>query len=322
MATLLRRGSTGPAVRELQGNLRRSGVPVRVDGNFGPETEQAVRTFQSKSRQPVDGIAGPRTREALLGAKMPRSGSDPFDPADLARWLSGLERQARDWWNGPDEKPAVQPRVQPSGRSASPKPAAAGGKPAPVLTGQNRQHSRLSIPGFEGRGWVLKDFDRFRGMQIQLLPSKVVRQFAATPKLRNECAQLVQLFGVPNTRSWRRGPQVCHLAPGDLPIGTVVATLRDGRYHSDYSGRSHVGIYLGHDDYGEYRSSHSKSAGVTLLDQYNGAPIARRVKPYAEDADALGKVSKRAWTDSAGRQQTRRVNWVKDGEEYFVLMTA
>jgi peptidoglycan hydrolase-like protein with peptidoglycan-binding domain len=326
MTQMLRKGSSGPAVRELQGNLRALGHGTRVDGSFGPETEKAVRAFQASSRLPVDGVVGPRTRNALLGAKTPRIGNDPFDPADLARWLSGLGRQASDWWNGSGE-PAPAAQAQPRPGRAAPSQAsrpATGSRGAPpvVSPGQNRQFSRLSFPGYEGRAWLLKDFNRFRGMQVQLLPNKVVRQFAATPKLRNECAQFVQLFGVPNTRSWRRGPQVCHLAPGELPVGTVVATLRDGRYFSDYSGRSHVGIYLGHDDFGEYRRTGSKTAGVTLLDQYNGVRIDRRVKAYAADANAQGAKSKKAWVDSAGHRQTNRVSWVKDGEEYFVLMTA
>jgi hypothetical protein len=56
---------------------------------------------------------------------------------------------------------------------------------------------------------------------------------------------------------------------GSLAEGTVIATMRDGVYHSDYSGRSHVGIYLRHDPYTNGRSS----GGVWMMDQYNGAPI-------------------------------------------------
>jgi peptidoglycan hydrolase-like protein with peptidoglycan-binding domain len=52
----LRRGSTGPAVRYIQGVLG-----IRVDGQFGPITDRAVRDFQRRHRLKIDGIVGPIT---------------------------------------------------------------------------------------------------------------------------------------------------------------------------------------------------------------------------------------------------------------------
>jgi peptidoglycan hydrolase-like protein with peptidoglycan-binding domain len=40
---------------------------IKVDGIFGPETEQAVRTFQASRGLTVDGVAGPATSAALRG---------------------------------------------------------------------------------------------------------------------------------------------------------------------------------------------------------------------------------------------------------------
>jgi hypothetical protein len=105
-----------------------------------------------------------------------------------------------------------------------------------------------------------------------------------------------------------------------LPEGTVVATLRDGNYHSDYSGRSHVGIYLSHEDYQEYKVSQDRKSGVWLFDQFNANAIGKRHYLYAIDADEFGKVAKKTWTDSDGNVQERRVQWMKDGEEYYVLL--
>jgi peptidoglycan hydrolase-like protein with peptidoglycan-binding domain len=69
---MLRRGSTGSAVRTLQSNLNtamRSGL--LVDGQFGPATESAVRAFQSRYGLTVDGVYGPvsaaKMRAALAG---------------------------------------------------------------------------------------------------------------------------------------------------------------------------------------------------------------------------------------------------------------
>ena len=59
---LLRMGSRGPAVAELQ---RRLGIPA--DGIFGRQTRRAVRAFQAARGLAVDGIAGPVTRGALRG---------------------------------------------------------------------------------------------------------------------------------------------------------------------------------------------------------------------------------------------------------------
>ncbi|MGO1075596.1 peptidoglycan-binding protein [Inquilinus sp. CA228] len=66
---VLRRGSRGPEVAELQTRLRASGLPVGVDGDFGPATELAVMRFQADKRLTADGIVGPATWAALLKGK-------------------------------------------------------------------------------------------------------------------------------------------------------------------------------------------------------------------------------------------------------------
>ena len=43
---LLREGSMGPAVRAMQSLLNYKGVPVGIDGDFGEETEKAVKKFK------------------------------------------------------------------------------------------------------------------------------------------------------------------------------------------------------------------------------------------------------------------------------------
>jgi hypothetical protein len=61
----IRRGARGTAVRRLQGRLNAHGARLAVDGIFGPATDRAVRSFQTKGRLAVDGIVGPRTWAAL-----------------------------------------------------------------------------------------------------------------------------------------------------------------------------------------------------------------------------------------------------------------
>lgn len=57
---IMKRGSRGEGVKQLQRNLGMTGS--EVDGIFGPATEKAVRTFQKNSGAKVDGIVGPETR--------------------------------------------------------------------------------------------------------------------------------------------------------------------------------------------------------------------------------------------------------------------
>lgn len=328
MTKALKRGDVGPAVREAQGNLRAAGVAVKVDGVFGPDTDAATRTFQKARGLQVDGKVGRLTWAALhrtSAAHPPGGGFDPFDASDYADWLRGKY----DAWFAQEERRAVPARaVRPATPPAraperpTPRPVAPRGpsqpRPGIISQTQNKKHSRIAFPGYEGKGYVLNDFLKLEGWEVKLVGGHMVRPH--TGKIKNECAQLVQLFGVPHTSAWRRGPQVCHMAPGTLPVGAVVATLRNNKYYSDYSGRSHVGIYLGHDPYIRAEGN-GNAGGVRLLDQYNGARIEARTKAYSTIVGTTKIKSKKAWTDSDGDRQTHRVNWIKDGEEYFVLMT-
>ncbi|TLX20853.1 peptidoglycan-binding domain-containing protein [Thermomonas fusca] len=68
---LLERNDSGPAVVELQKRLNalgyggKDGYQLRGTGNFGANTESAVREFQRAHGLAVDGIAGPKTLAAL-----------------------------------------------------------------------------------------------------------------------------------------------------------------------------------------------------------------------------------------------------------------
>lgn len=64
----VRQGSRGAAVSAVQHNLRFAYgyTRVSVDGQFGPATNSAVRSFQGRFRIGVDGIVGMATWSALL----------------------------------------------------------------------------------------------------------------------------------------------------------------------------------------------------------------------------------------------------------------
>lgn len=62
----LRNGSRGQKVKALQALLGTWGYKTAVDGIFGPNTEKAVRAFQTKYAKPSDGLVGPITWNKLL----------------------------------------------------------------------------------------------------------------------------------------------------------------------------------------------------------------------------------------------------------------
>lgn len=63
---VLQQGSSGQAVTTAQYLLRASGRAVAVDGQFGPGTLAAVRSFQQSKGLGVDGKIGPATWGALV----------------------------------------------------------------------------------------------------------------------------------------------------------------------------------------------------------------------------------------------------------------
>ena len=80
---LLRRGSTGTAVRELQFYLYlmsayETSIPaVSIDGSFGAATEAAVRAYQRFAGLSVDGVVGRTTWSSLYGKASALRSSGP-----------------------------------------------------------------------------------------------------------------------------------------------------------------------------------------------------------------------------------------------------
>lgn len=71
---MLRRGSTGAEVREVQTVL---GLPV--DGIYGPKTETAVRKFQAQRKLVADGIVGADTWAKMDRIEQREGGERPGD---------------------------------------------------------------------------------------------------------------------------------------------------------------------------------------------------------------------------------------------------
>lgn len=69
---ILRKGSTGAAIKTVQRILRMrgwkdgNGKALEIDGSFGPATEYAVKSFQKGKGVTVDGVVGEKTWNKLL----------------------------------------------------------------------------------------------------------------------------------------------------------------------------------------------------------------------------------------------------------------
>lgn len=55
----------GSDVIKLQETLKKAGIIVGTDGEFGPATDKAVKEFQQKKGLIADGIVELKTREQL-----------------------------------------------------------------------------------------------------------------------------------------------------------------------------------------------------------------------------------------------------------------
>jgi murein DD-endopeptidase MepM/ murein hydrolase activator NlpD len=76
---VLRIGSTGTLVKDLQRELRRRGLRIAVDGAYGPATKRAVKTIQKRFKMRVTGIADAKLLKRL-GLRVRAVASAPVQP--------------------------------------------------------------------------------------------------------------------------------------------------------------------------------------------------------------------------------------------------
>ena len=105
--TVLRRGSTGSSVEQVQfwlsdlAQFDSSLVRVTVDGSYGAATERAVRAFQQKQSLTADGAVGQRTWNALYTAWVDAQsdlGGTAWPGTALRRGAAGMEVRLVQFW--------------------------------------------------------------------------------------------------------------------------------------------------------------------------------------------------------------------------------
>lgn len=77
----LKLGSTGQLVKDLQGELRRRGLKLAVDGAFGPATKKAVKKVQKRLNLRPTGVANRGLMKRLgLRARLAAAATAPVTP--------------------------------------------------------------------------------------------------------------------------------------------------------------------------------------------------------------------------------------------------
>jgi hypothetical protein len=100
-------GDTGERVRSLQYLLRAHGSTVHADATFGPDTESAVRAFQTEKWAIVNGVAGPQTWNQLSRPLASGASGEAVKAVQSQLRARGITDGPVDGTYGPDTAAAV-----------------------------------------------------------------------------------------------------------------------------------------------------------------------------------------------------------------------
>lgn len=88
-------GSTGPAVRAVQSQVDARVDILVVDGDFGPQTDSVVRSFQGATGLVVDGVVGPNTWNALVNGYLTATSGNNAAQLVFQAWSENNQTFAR-----------------------------------------------------------------------------------------------------------------------------------------------------------------------------------------------------------------------------------
>jgi cell wall-associated NlpC family hydrolase len=231
-------GQHSGCVTELQELLNKHGAHLGVDGDFGPATLAAVKSYQSGHGLSVDGIVGPKTKASLDGAGTPPPPPAGSTAAKIVAYAKAIEAgHAEKGWGG-----GKVPYGWAGGHGGSPGPTAAdcgaaGGDPACWTATSNHTLGH--------NGQISVDCSGFARWVYALAYGRDVLGSDAT-------------YG-----QIRETHRVSSPAPGDLVF-----------FGSGASSPHHVGIYIGGGkmidalETGRYIETDPVSAGGQLIGYY------------------------------------------------------
>ncbi len=109
---ILQQGSTGPEVAKLQASLNNQGYrgpdgqPIPTNGTFDAATTHALKAFERDNGMDPNGIAGPKTLEALSKAEQSPKLSNPNHPdnALYQQAMKGLEQMPAGTFKNAQER--------------------------------------------------------------------------------------------------------------------------------------------------------------------------------------------------------------------------
>jgi len=99
---ILRLGSKGEAVADLQTQLQNAGVyKGEINGLYGSKTADAVKDFQNRQKLPADGVVGLKTWAFLNGLYQPILAPAPANAIGIRAYIELIEAYERQF---PDEQ--------------------------------------------------------------------------------------------------------------------------------------------------------------------------------------------------------------------------
>lgn len=135
----LQQGSRGQDVSSLQKQLNAQGANLKVDGVFGKDTLAAVKKFQGDRQLKADGLAGPKTMQALGGTQ---HNSTQRDQAQAAQASQGQPQQQQS------QAPAAQTnQAQRAEQTQAIQPSADGSAFGRRLASDANQIARSGVAG-------------------------------------------------------------------------------------------------------------------------------------------------------------------------------
>jgi|GEM_PF-1609140 len=201
---LLRKGTKGPAVTNLQERLNAAGADPKLDadGAFGPKTQAALLAFQQKNGLKADGLVGPHTMGALDGgAPVSSTTGGPADVLESSRSTGLKAPTAAELQGQPGGLRAgnlaqQNPHVREAGHVRNNAPA--GSVASKIVDNALADEGKVQPGGKDYKGWqyLQETFEKTTGWTP---PTEEIRR-DSTPQGKNWCGiwatRMLQKSGV------------------------------------------------------------------------------------------------------------------------------